>query len=75
MSPEQFLTSLIGHKCLIKLKWGPSYSGTLLSTDSYMNVQLADSSEIEADGTESALGEIVIRYATFTFTHTQGMRG
>ena len=46
----------------MKLKWGMSYKGELLSVDSYMNVQLGRVCE-KVDGEYSdPLGEMMIRY-------------
>ena len=46
-NPKPFLQSLTGKKVLVKLKWsGVAYKGFLVSTDAYMNVQLANTMEI-----------------------------
>ena len=62
INPKPFLQSLTGKKVLVKLKWsGLSYRGFLVSTDAYMNVQLANAVEI-IDGEETGnLGEVLIR--------------
>ena len=62
INPKPFLQSLTGKKVLVKLKWsGMSYRGFLVSTDAYMNVQLANTMEI-IDGEETGnLGEVLIR--------------
>ena len=62
INPKPFLASLTGKKVLVKLKWsGMSYRGFLVSTDAYMNLQLANTDEI-IDGEETGnLGEVLIR--------------
>ena len=62
INPKPFLQSLTGKKVLVKLKWsGMAYKGFLVSTDAYMNVQLANTMEI-IDGEETGnLGEVLIR--------------
>jgi len=61
VNPKPFLNELCGKQCLVKLKWGQEYKGTLKSIDGYMNVQLVNSQEWE-DGTfKGELGEILIR--------------
>ena len=62
INPKPFLQSLTGKKVLVKLKWsGLSYRGFLVSTDAYMNAQLANAVEI-IDGEETGnLGEVLIR--------------
>ncbi|CCW68947.1 unnamed protein product [Phytomonas sp. Hart1] len=57
--PATFLCSLIGHKVHVKSKWGPVYSGTLVSCDAYMNLQLSDA--VESAKEETTLGEMLLR--------------
>ncbi|KAF9079397.1 hypothetical protein BGX27_006481, partial [Mortierella sp. AM989] len=46
---------------MVKLKWGQEYKGFLVSVDSYMNLQLANTEEF-VDGTSAGtLGEVLIR--------------
>ncbi|KGG50264.1 hypothetical protein DI09_7p430 [Mitosporidium daphniae] len=45
VNPKPFLNSLAGHMVLVKTKWGHSYKGTLISIDSYMNLQLQNTHE------------------------------
>ncbi len=40
MNPKPFLNGLTGKPVIVKLKWGMEYKGYLVSTDSYMNVQV-----------------------------------
>ena len=62
VNPKPFLTDLAGKVVNVKLKWGMEYTGTLLSFDSYMNLQLGETQEIGADGvSKGALGEVLIR--------------
>lgn len=41
MNPKPFLNELTGKVVYVKLKWGLEYKGYLVSTDSYMNVQVS----------------------------------
>ncbi|CCW61366.1 unnamed protein product [Phytomonas sp. EM1] len=58
--PAAFLCSLIGRNVHIKSKWGPIYSGTLVSCDPYMNLQLSDA--VESAKEETSLGEMLLRH-------------
>lgn len=40
VNPKPFLSGLTGKSVIVKLKWGMEYKGYLVSTDSYMNVQV-----------------------------------
>lgn len=40
MNPKPFLNDLTGKVVYVKLKWGLEYKGYLVSTDSYMNIQV-----------------------------------
>lgn len=57
--PAAFLSSLVGHSVCIKSKWGPIYTGTLVSCDSFMNVQLKNA--VERAKEETVLGEMLLR--------------
>lgn len=46
MNPKPFLNGLTGKPVIVKLKWGMEYKGLLVSTDGYMNIQLASTDEI-----------------------------
>jgi small nuclear ribonucleoprotein F len=46
----------------VRLKWGETeYKGRLVSTDSYMNIQLANAQEFIDQKFTSDLGQILIR--------------
>ncbi|KAI8805889.1 hypothetical protein BJ742DRAFT_389233 [Cladochytrium replicatum] len=61
VNPKPFLNDLTGKPVIVKLKWGMEYKGYLVSLDSYMNLQLANTEEF-VDGTSTgALGEVLIR--------------
>lgn len=40
VNPKPFLQELTGKPVIVKLKWGQEYKGFLVSTDSYMNIQV-----------------------------------
>ncbi|RYH05823.1 hypothetical protein EON65_43715 [archaeon] len=40
VNPKPFLNDLTGREVIVKLKWGMEYKGTLIATDSYMNLQV-----------------------------------
>ena len=62
INPKPFLASLVGHRVAVKLKWGQEYHGTLLSSDSYINLQLGDCEEMRVDGSSAGrLGEVLVR--------------
>lgn len=46
---------------IIRLKWGLEYKGFLVSTDNYMNFQLANTEEIQDGNSNGTLGEVFIR--------------
>ncbi|XP_055682816.1 small nuclear ribonucleoprotein F [Lutzomyia longipalpis] len=61
INPKPFLNSLTGKAVMVKLKWGHEYKGYLVSVDSYMNLQLANTEE-HIDGQNTGnLGEVLIR--------------
>lgn len=41
INPRPFLLELVGQKISIQLKWNMEYQGTLISVDSYMNLQVS----------------------------------
>ncbi|THF94158.1 hypothetical protein TEA_004421 [Camellia sinensis var. sinensis] len=70
VNPKPFLNNLTGKKVIVKLKWGMEYKGMafsgcklrfLVSVDSYMNLQLANSEEYIEGQFTGNLGEILIR--------------
>lgn len=61
INPKPFLASVTGKPVIIKLKWGMEYRGYLVSVDSYMNIQLANTEEYIDGKLAGALGEVLIR--------------
>ena len=61
LNPKPFLNNLTGKPVLIKLKWGMEYKGLLVSVDSYMNLQLANTEEYIDGALTGNLGEALIR--------------
>ncbi|KAL4576802.1 hypothetical protein LXL04_012902 [Taraxacum kok-saghyz] len=61
VNPKPFLNNLTGKPVFVKLKWGMEYKGYLVSVDSYMNLQLANSEEYIDGQFTGNLGEILIR--------------
>ena len=48
----------------MRLKWGETeYKGTLVSVDSYMNIQLSNTEEFVDGKSTGSLGQVMIRYA------------
>ncbi|CAB4399191.1 unnamed protein product [Rhizophagus irregularis] len=56
-----FLQELTGKPVMVRLKWGMEYKGFLVSVDSYMNLQLANTEEFVDGQSTGALGEVLIR--------------
>ncbi|KAK0555900.1 hypothetical protein OC846_001566 [Tilletia horrida] len=61
INPKPFLQTQTGKQVLVRLKWGMEYKGFLVSTDNYMNLQLANTEEIENGKSNGMLGEVFIR--------------
>jgi small nuclear ribonucleoprotein F len=61
LNPKPFLNNLTGKPVLVKLKWGMEYKGYLVSVDSYMNLQLANTEEYIDGALTGNLGEALIR--------------
>ncbi|CAL9059493.1 unnamed protein product [Musa banksii] len=61
VNPKPFLNNLTGKPVIVKLKWGMEYKGYLVSVDSYMNLQLANTEEYVDGQFTGNLGEILIR--------------
>lgn len=61
VNPRPFLLELTGQPVVVQLKWGMEYCGTLVSIDSYMNLQLAGAEEFVEDESMGVLGDIIIR--------------
>ncbi|KAK3077840.1 hypothetical protein LTS18_009113, partial [Coniosporium uncinatum] len=53
----------VGEEVLVRLKWGQTeYKGRLVSVDSYMNIQLADTEEFIDGKSTGTLGQVLIRF-------------
>lgn len=61
VNPKPFLTGLVNKAVAVKLKWGMEYRGLLVSVDSYMNLQLANTEEWADGAFAGNLGEVLIR--------------
>jgi small nuclear ribonucleoprotein F len=61
VNPKPFLNDLTGKQVIVKLKWGMEYKGYLVSVDSYMNLQLANTEEFIDGQSVGTLGEVLIR--------------
>ncbi|XP_018331563.1 small nuclear ribonucleoprotein F [Agrilus planipennis] len=61
INPKPYLNGLTGKAILVKLKWGHEYKGYLVSVDSYMNLQLANTEEFISGSSTGNLGEVLIR--------------
>jgi len=52
----------VNEEVLIRLKWGQTeYKGRLVSVDSYMNIQLANTEEYIDEKSPTTLGQVLIR--------------
>lgn len=61
-NPKPFLQELTGKSVIVHLKWGKTeYHGTLVSVDSYMNLQLDGAVEFVDEENKGELGEVFIR--------------
>ncbi|KAK9870373.1 hypothetical protein WA026_007939 [Henosepilachna vigintioctopunctata] len=67
INPKPFLNSLTGKAVIVKLKWGHEYKGYLVSTDGYMNLQLAQAEEFIEGASTGILGEVLIRCNNILF--------
>ncbi|KAG2370025.1 hypothetical protein BDR07DRAFT_1456408 [Suillus spraguei] len=61
VNPKPFMQELTGKPVFVRLKWGLEYKGFLVSTDGYMNLQLANTEEFQDGKSNGALGEVFIR--------------
>lgn len=61
VNPKPFLADLTGKSVNVRLKWGMEYVGYLVSTDAYMNLQLANTKEFINGQETGELGEVLIR--------------
>lgn len=52
----------VNEEVLVRLKWGETeYRGTLVSVDSYMNIQLNNTEEFVDGKSTGSLGQVMIR--------------
>jgi small nuclear ribonucleoprotein F len=61
VAPKAFLQTMGNQRVSVKLKWGMEYTGRLVSADTYMNLQLADTEEFVDGAFAGNLGEVLIR--------------
>jgi small nuclear ribonucleoprotein F len=62
VNPRPMLQDLVNKPISVRLKWGSTdYRGTLVSVDSYMNLQLSDTQEYLDDKFTGELGQVLIR--------------
>ncbi|KAF9221894.1 LSM-domain-containing protein [Gyrodon lividus] len=61
VNPKPFMQELTGKLVFVRLKWGLEYKGFLVSTDGYMNLQLANTEEFQEGQSTGTLGEVFIR--------------
>ncbi|RFU25118.1 hypothetical protein B7463_g11219, partial [Scytalidium lignicola] len=62
VNPRPMLQALVNKDVRVRLKWGDTeYKGTLIATDSYMNLQLANTEEYISNKPTSVLGQVLIR--------------
>merc|ERR1711976_1082554 len=61
INPVPFLYDFVGKPIIVRLKWGIQYKGFLVSTDNYMNIQLASTEEYVDGKFIGAVGEVFIR--------------
>ncbi|CAI8037045.1 Small nuclear ribonucleoprotein F [Geodia barretti] len=61
INPKPYLNGLTGKPVIAKLKWGMEYKGYLVSTDNYMNLQLANTEEYIEGQLTGQLGDVLIR--------------
>ncbi|KAI5462315.1 small nuclear ribonucleoprotein F [Mariannaea sp. PMI_226] len=61
-NPRPMLQDLVNKPIFVRLKWGEvEYKGTLVSVDSYMNLQLSGTEEYVDDKLTGSLGQVLIR--------------
>ncbi|PKS12995.1 hypothetical protein jhhlp_000336 [Lomentospora prolificans] len=62
VNPRPMLQGLINKPIFVRLKWGEvEYKGTLVSVDSYMNLQLDGAEEYIDSKSTGTLGSVLIR--------------
>ncbi|KAI2610671.1 like-Sm domain-containing protein [Hypoxylon fragiforme] len=63
INPRPMLQDLVNKDIVVRLKWGETeYHGRLVSSDSYMNIQLTNAQEFIDQKFTSDLGQILIRW-------------
>jgi small nuclear ribonucleoprotein F len=61
LNPRPFLYELVGKPVIVKLKWGSEFHGILVSVDTYLNVQLANTEEVVQSKPTGQIGDVMIR--------------
>ena len=61
MKPKLFLNGITGKAIMVKLKWGHEYKGYLVSVDTDMNLQLAQTEEFIDGNFTGKIGEVLVR--------------
>ena len=61
LHPAPFLSSMIDHEIVVRLKWGIEYVGTLVSFDTRMNIHLRNCQEYTKGKLEANIGDLLIR--------------
>ncbi|TDZ23482.1 putative small nuclear ribonucleoprotein F [Colletotrichum sidae] len=70
INPRPMLQELVNKEVVIRLKWGNTeYKGTLVSIDSYMNIQLSGAEEYIDQKMTGALGQVLIRCNNVLWIH------
>ena len=60
MKPKLFLNGITGKAIMVKLKWGHEYKGYLVSVDTDMNLQLAQTEEFIDGNFTGKLGAVLV---------------
>ena len=62
VNPRPMLQGLVDKEIVVRLKWGETeYKGTLVSLDSYLNIQMSGTKEYMGDKFTGDLGQVLIR--------------
>ena len=62
VNPRPMLQGLVDKEIIVRLKWGETeYKGTLVSLDSYLNIQMSGTKEYIGDKFTGDLGQVLIR--------------
>lgn len=70
-SPTDFVQFVTGRPVVVKLNDGLEYRGVLACIDSYLNVALSETEEIEPSGKRTQIGDAFIRGNNVFFVGTQ----